>query len=62
VTGWEWENADSRIDRPEVALDTADLLFEDLMPETSLELTLAQRGRCHTHGFLSTAQQNLEIE
>lgn len=54
-------NGDVRVDRTEVALDTADFLFEDLVPEPRLEFTLSQGRRCHAHRVLSTTQQDLQI-
>lgn len=48
-----------RVDWPEVAFYPPDLFFKDLVPEARLELALAKRRRRHTHGILSTTEQNL---
>lgn len=50
---------DSRVDGSEVALDTPDLLFEDLVPEPRLELSLPEGGRCNAHGVLATTEKHL---
>ena len=51
-----------RVDGPEVALHPPDLLFEDLVPETGLELALAERRRRDVHRVLAAAQKNLRKE
>lgn len=40
-----------------MTLDAADLLLEDLVPESGLEFALPQRCRRYAHGVLTTAQQ-----
>ena len=50
-------NSNARVDRTEVTLDAADLLLQDLVPESRLELTLPERGRRDTHRVLTTTEQ-----
>jgi hypothetical protein len=42
-----------------VATDTANLLLEDLVVETRLELTLAGRGPGDIHGGLTTTEDDV---
>jgi len=49
------------VEGTEVAADTADLVFEDLVVETSLEFTLASRGGCDIHGGLTTTQNHVVL-
>lgn len=42
-----------------MSLDTADLLFKDLVVETSLELSLAGRGLGNVHGILTTSEDDV---
>ena len=42
-----------------MALDTPDLLLEDLVPEPRLELTLPRRSRRDAHSILTTTKENL---
>lgn len=45
----------------EVATDTADLVLEDLVVETSFEFTLARGGRGDIHGSLTTSQDHVVL-
>lgn len=49
------------VEGTEVATDTADLVFEDLVVETGFEFTLASRGRRDIHGGLTTTQDHVVL-
>jgi hypothetical protein len=49
------------VERAEVATHTADLLFEDLVVEAGLELTLARGCGGDVHGGLATAEDNVVL-
>jgi hypothetical protein len=44
-----------------VATDTADLVFENLVVEAGLELTLTGRGGCDIHSGLTTTEDNVVL-
>jgi len=46
------------VERAEMATDTANLLFENLVVEARLELSLPCRGCCDIHSCLSTAEDD----
>lgn len=46
------------VERTKVTTDTANLVFENLVVESSLESTLAVRGGGDFHGGLTTSQNN----
>lgn len=46
------------VERAEMATHTADLVLEDLVVETSLELTLSGRGSGDIHGGLTTSEDD----
>lgn len=50
----------ARIDRTEMSLDAANLLFEHLVPKASLELALTSGCCGDIHGFLASSKQNLQ--
>lgn len=49
------------VEGTEVTTDTANLVFEDLVVEAGLELTLTGRGGCDIHGGLTTTQDNVVL-
>lgn len=51
-----------RIDGTEMALDTANFLLKDLVPEPGLKFTLTQRGCSDIHSLLTTTQEHLATE
>jgi len=50
---------DIRVDGSEMSLDPANFLLKDLVPETSLEFTLSERGSRDTHSLLTTTKKHL---
>lgn len=48
-----------RVDRAEVALDSSNFFFEDLVPETRLELSLPKRCCGDAHRVLAASEENL---
>lgn len=52
---------DLRVHGSKVTLHAANLLFEDLVPEPGLELTLPQRCRGNAHGILTTTKQDVGL-
>ena len=48
------------VDGAEVTLDAAELLLEDEVVETRVELADLGRGGCDLHGILATTQNHLE--
>ena len=50
------------VERTEVASDTANLLAEDLVVETSFELSLTGAGRGDIHGCLSTTENYVVLD
>jgi hypothetical protein len=49
------------VEGTEVTTDTANLVFEDLVVEAGLELTLTGRGCCDIHSGLTTTQNNVVL-
>jgi hypothetical protein len=49
------------VEGTEVTTDTANLVFEDLVVEARLELTLTGRGGCDIHGGLTTTEDNVVL-
>jgi hypothetical protein len=49
------------VEGTEVTTDTANLVFEDLVVEAGLELTLTSRGGCDIHGSLTTTEDNVVL-
>lgn len=49
------------VEGTEVATDTADLVFEDLVVEAGLEFTLASGGGGDIHGGLTTTQNHVVL-
>ena len=50
-----------RVDWAEVALDPADFLFEDLVPEPGFELALPKRCRGNAHSILTTSEKDIRL-
>ena len=57
VSGSLWVYGDV-VERTKVTTDTANLLHEDLVVETSLKFTLAGRGGGDVHSGLATSEDN----
>lgn len=55
----EIRRKDIRIDRTEMPLYPANLLFKHFVPKARFEFTLSQGCGCDTHCFLTTTKKDL---